>query len=90
MQSVMIYKVTATSLDDGHRLEYGCYMDKTAADAACARMPEEMKAVVFAREAVRYSDGRIYRLQHKPVEFADDKERILSKLTTEERAILGV
>jgi hypothetical protein len=90
MELITIYAITAKSLDDGHRLNYGYYLSSACAELAKAEYPTEMNAQICTYEAVRLDDGRTFMVPRDCLKFNDDKQRILSKLTKQERAILGV
>lgn len=89
MREITVYKVTATSLDDGHRCSYGFYISQENAEEAAKSMDERMNALWSPFQAIQRDDGHIIEIG-KAIEFQDDKERILKKLTKQERQILGL
>lgn len=90
MQKMTVYVVTATALEDGHRLNYGWYLSATNAQNKAASMNPKMEPSVLKCDAVQDTDGRVFELPRQAIKFQDGREEILSKLTKEERAILGV
>jgi hypothetical protein len=90
MRIITIYKVTATSLDDGHRLTYGNYRSHENASSACARIPESMDASVIRSEVIELDNGALVEIPSTTIKLMDDKETILNKLSVEARRVLGV
>ena len=90
MEKIQVYIITATSLDDDHRCNYGYYLSEQLAQEKAGTMNSRMEPKVLAATALQDFDGAIYEMPIKKIEFCDDRFRILAKLTAEERAILGV
>lgn len=85
-----LFQVTATSMDDGHRCDYGKYVSQDNAQAKCDSLPQQMEPEVIACDCLVDEFGTYWEMPTKKIQLSDDKARILAKLTDEERAILGV
>lgn len=90
MERATLFQVTATSLDDGHRCDYGKYVSEENAKAKCDSLPQQMEPKVIPCDCLVDEFGTYWEMPREKVRLADDKARILEKLTAEERAILGV
>lgn len=90
MKKATLFQVTATSMDDGHRCNYGKYVSHENAKAKLDSLPKQMEPKVSACDCLLDDDGCYWEMPREKVRLADDKARILEKLTAEERAILGV
>lgn len=90
MEIIEFYSVTATAPEDGHRLSYGEYLDIDNAESARDDFPQDMNAQIIRRDGIRLDDGRVVEVPRDAVKFKDDRQRILDKLTPQERVILGV
>lgn len=90
MKKVSIWQITATSLDDGHRIRMGYFLDRQKADTRCAELPKKMEAAVLEFDCLQDEKGNYYAIPDRPLDVSDAKDAILNKLTKDERAILGV
>lgn len=90
MKKATIFRVTATSLDDGHRCDYGTYASHDNAKAKCDSLPKQMEPMVIPYDCLVDDLGVYWLMPREKVRLSDDKAKILAKLTGEERAILGV
>jgi lauroyl/myristoyl acyltransferase len=90
MNKAMIYQVTATSLDDGFRIVLHYFANKATAETKCALLPRQMEAAVLPFDCLVDEKGNYYEIPIIPLRVGDSRERILSKLTKDEIAILGI
>ena len=90
MEKGTVFQVTATSLDDGHRCDYGKYTSFENAKAKCDSLPKQMEPAVLPRDCLIDDLGVYWEMPREKVILSDDKAKIIAKLTDEERAILGV
>ena len=85
-----VYSVTFTSLDDGHRVEYGLYTTKVLADDAMKSLGNATNPKVIPTRALIDGCGNYYS-SPRPIKVnTGEREAILAKLTPRERKILGV
>lgn len=90
MEKGTFFQVMATCRVDGHRCDYGKYFSFENAKAKCDSLPKQMEPEVFPRDCLIDELGVYWEMPREKVSLSDDKAKILSKLTDEERAILGV
>lgn len=91
MKPITIYNVTATSLDDGHRVSYGMFFSEALAKQYCDdSFKASQTAKVIPTEVLQDEMGKCYTMPTHPIYICDDVKRIKAKLDDIELKAIGL